>query len=64
MQLGASFIERYGDRLKELLAIYLCILSGMLLNEGIGAVGLKMPLFVPCLLIVALITAWMLCVMG
>ena len=60
MQLGASFIERYGDRLKELLAINLCILSGTLLNEGIGAAGLKLPLFVPCLLMVALIIVWML----
>ena len=36
--------------LTALLAINLCILSGTLLNEGIGAAGLKLPLFVPCLL--------------
>ena len=36
--------------LSALLAINLCILSGTLLNEGIGAAGLKLPLFVPCLL--------------
>ena len=37
--------------LTALLAINLCILSGTLLNEGIGAAGLKLPIFVPCLLI-------------
>ena len=37
--------------LTALLAINLCILSGTLINEGIGAAGLKLPLFVPCLLV-------------
>ena len=37
--------------LTALLAINLCILTGTLLNEGIGAAGLKLPLFVPCLLV-------------
>ena len=36
--------------LTALLAINLCILSGTLINGGIGAAGLKLPLFVPCLL--------------
>ena len=36
--------------LSALLAINLCILSGTLINGGIGAAGLKLPLFVPCLL--------------
>jgi len=37
--------------LTALLAINLCILSGTLINGGIGAAGLKLPLFVPCLLV-------------
>ena len=37
--------------LTALLAINLCILSGTLINQGIGAAGLKLPLFVPCLLV-------------
>ena len=37
--------------LTALLAINLCILTGTLLNEGIGSAGLKLPLFVPCLLV-------------
>ena len=37
--------------LTALLAINLCILTGTLLNGGIGAAGLKLPLFVPCLLV-------------
>ena len=37
--------------LTALLAINLCILTGTLLNDGIGSAGLKLPLFVPCLLV-------------
>ena len=37
--------------LAALLAINICIISGMVLNSGIAAMGLKLPLFVPCLLI-------------
>ena len=37
--------------LAALLAIYICIISGMVLNGGIAAMGLKLPLFVPCLLV-------------
>ena len=37
--------------LAALLAINICIISGMVLNGGIAAMGLKLPLFVPCLLI-------------
>ena len=37
--------------LTAMLAINLCILFGTFLNEGIGAAGLKLPLFVPCLLV-------------
>ena len=37
--------------LTALLAINLCILFGTFLNEAIGAAGLKLPLFVPCLLV-------------
>ena len=36
--------------LAALLAINLCIISGRLLNGGIAALGLTLPLFVPCLL--------------
>ena len=37
--------------LAALLAINICIISGMVLNGGIAAMGLKLPLFVPCLLV-------------
>ena len=37
--------------LAALLAINLCIITGTLLNTGIAAAGLKLPLFVPCLLV-------------
>ena len=37
--------------LSALLAINLCIISGRLLNLAIAAAGLKLPLFVPCLLV-------------
>ena len=37
--------------LAALLAINICIISGMVLNGGIAAIGLKLPLFVPCLLV-------------
>lgn len=37
--------------LTALLAINICILTGKLLNSGIAAAGLKLPLFVPCLLV-------------
>ena len=37
--------------LAALLAINLCIITGTLLNTGIIAAGLKLPLFVPCLLV-------------
>ena len=37
--------------LAALLAINICIISGMVLNGGIAALGLKLPLFVPCLLV-------------
>lgn len=37
--------------LTALLAINLCILTGRFLNSGIEAAGLKLPLFVPCLLV-------------
>ena len=37
--------------LAALLAINICIITGTVLNSGIAAVGLKLPLFVPCLLV-------------
>ena len=37
--------------LSALLAINICIISGMVLNGGIAHMGLKLPLFVPCLLV-------------
>ena len=37
--------------LSALLAINICIITGMVLNGGIAAIGLKLPLFVPCLLV-------------
>ena len=37
--------------LTALLAINLCILTGRFLNSGIESAGLKLPLFVPCLLV-------------
>ena len=37
--------------LAALLAINLCIITGTLLNTGIAVAGLKLPLFVPCLLV-------------
>jgi len=37
--------------LAALLAINICIITGTLLNSGIAGLGLKLPLFVPCLLV-------------
>ncbi len=37
--------------LAALLAINICIITGTVLNGGIAALGLKLPLFVPCLLV-------------
>lgn len=37
--------------LAALLAINICIITGTVLNSGIAAVGLTLPLFVPCLLV-------------
>ena len=37
--------------LAALLAINISIITGTVLNEGIAAIGLKLPLFVPCLLV-------------
>ena len=37
------------DFLDAILAIHLSILLGLLLNEGLLKLGLKLPLFVPCL---------------
>ena len=37
--------------LSALLAINLCIISGKFLNVAIASAGLKLPLFVPCLLV-------------
>ena len=42
--------------LDAILAIHLSILLGLLLNEGINALGLELPLFVPCLFAGILLT--------
>lgn len=36
--------------MRVLLALHVCIIIGYLANEGIAALGLKLPLFVPCLI--------------
>jgi len=44
------------DFLDAVLAIHVCVIFGYLLNEGVAALGLKLPLFVTCLFAGILIT--------
>ena len=44
------------DFLDAILAIHVCAILGMLLNEGLSDVGLKLPLFVTCLFAGILVT--------
>ena len=44
------------DFLDAVLAIHVCVIAGMLLNEGLENLGLKLPLFVTCLFAGILIT--------
>lgn len=44
------------DFLDAILAIHVCAIFGLLLNEGLTSVGLKLPLFVTCLFSGILIT--------
>jgi ESS family glutamate:Na+ symporter len=44
------------DFLDAVLAIHVCVIAGLLLNEGLEDLGLKLPLFVTCLFAGILIT--------
>ncbi|RDH45189.1 sodium/glutamate symporter [Zooshikella ganghwensis] len=44
------------DLLDGILAIHICIILGLILNEGIESLGLQLPLFVSCLFAGILIT--------
>jgi len=44
------------DFLDALFAIHVCVFFGYLLNEGVGQLGLKLPLFVTCLFAGIIIT--------
>ena len=46
----------YLDFLDAVLAIHICIIAGMILNEGLTNAGLQLPLFVTCLFAGILIT--------
>jgi len=46
----------YMDLLDAVLAIHICIIIGLLLNEGLAELGLKLPEFVTCLFAGILIT--------
>lgn len=46
----------YMDLLDAVLAIHICIIFGLLLNEGLAEMGLKLPDFVTCLFAGILIT--------
>ena len=46
----------YMDLLDAVLAIHICIIIGLLLNEGLAEMGLKLPDFVTCLFAGILIT--------
>ena len=46
----------YLDFLDAVLAIHVCIIAGMILNEGLTNAGLQLPLFVTCLFAGILIT--------
>jgi len=44
------------DFLDAILAIHVCVIAGMILNEGLAEAGLQLPLFVTCLFAGILIT--------
>ena len=44
------------DFLDAILAIHICVIFGLILNEGVVRLGLQLPLFVPCLFAGILIT--------
>ena len=44
------------DFLDAILAIHICVIFGLILNEGVIRLGLQLPLFVPCLFAGILIT--------
>jgi ESS family glutamate:Na+ symporter len=46
----------YLDFLDAILAIHICIIVGLLFNEGLAELGIKLPLFVTCLFAGILIT--------
>ena len=46
----------YMDLLDAILAIHVCIIAGIFINQGLAAAGLKLPLFVTCLFAGILIT--------
>jgi ESS family glutamate:Na+ symporter len=46
----------YQEVLDAILALHVCILVGMVLNEGLARLGLQLPLFVTCLFAGILIT--------
>jgi len=44
------------DFLDAILAIHICVIFGLILNEGLDKLGLQLPMFVPCLFAGILIT--------
>lgn len=61
LDVGVSHEEKavgigYMDLLDAILAIHVCIIAGIFINQGLAEAGLKLPLFVTCLFAGILIT--------